>query len=64
MNKVAAKKSDTTVGPTWEVKPVFSAREERGEEWNPKEERREVFERKRVKIERENAIWVKAVPRR
>jgi len=24
--------------------------------WNPKEERREVLERKRVKIERENAI--------
>lgn len=56
VNNVAARKREMTVGPTWEVNPVFWAREEKGEGWNPKEERRDVLERKRVKIEREKAI--------
>lgn len=70
VNKVEARKSEMTVGPgpppvlvapsTTPLDTIFETTEEdegeEEEEVKPKEDRREAFDRKRTKIEREKAI--------
>jgi hypothetical protein len=56
LNRLAARRREMMVGPLEEG--------ERREGEKPKEERREWLERKRVKVEREKAVWRREVRRR